>query len=141
MLVRLMYASRAVAAVSPDDLMVILRQARTANAQRGITGALCHANGIYVQVLEGGRTVVNQLYNRIVADARHTDVQLLSYSEIRERHFVGWAMGQVNLTRLNPGLLLKYSETATLDPYAVSGEAMASLFDDMVATAAIMGQS
>jgi len=37
--------------------------------------------------------------------------------------------------------VLKYSETATLDPYSLPGTAMAALFDEMVATAAIMGQS
>jgi hypothetical protein len=42
---------------------------------------------------------------------------------------------------MNPGLVLKYSETATLDPYTVSGEAMASLFDEMVATAAVVGKN
>jgi hypothetical protein len=141
MLVRLMYASRAQGSVSPDALLSILRQARVSNPQHGITGALCHANGIFLQVLEGGRSAVNRLYNRIAADPRHSDVVILSYAEIRERRFVGWAMGQVNMSRLNPSLLLKYSETATLDPYTVSGEAMDLLFDEMVATAAIMGQN
>lgn len=141
MLVRLMYTSRVPSPISADQLMAILRQARLNNPQHGITGALCHANGIFLQVLEGGREAVNRLYNRIAADPRHEQVTLLNYAEIRERRFVGWAMGQVNMTRLNPSLLLKYSETATLDPYAVSGEAMSLLFDEMVATAAIMGQN
>ncbi len=141
MLVRMMYASRAVPGLEEDALMNILRHARVANPQQGITGALCCSNGIFLQVLEGGRMAVNALYNRIANDKRHTGVVILSYSEIRERRFAGWAMGQVNMARMNPGLLLKYSETATLDPYAVSGEAMALLFDEVVATAAIMGQS
>ena len=42
---------------------------------------------------------------------------------------------------LNPALLLKYSESATLDPYAVSGLATAALFDELVATAAVMCQN
>jgi hypothetical protein len=49
-------------------------------------------------------------------------------------------MGQVNMSRLNPALLLKYSECARLDPYAVSGKVSMALFDELVATAAIMGQ-
>ncbi len=141
MLVRLMYASRAVDPQSPDALQALLHQSRSANPAQGITGALCHANGVFVQVLEGGRLAVNRLYQRIAADPRHTEVVLLSYTEVAERRFAGWSMGQVNLARLNPALVLKYSETATLDPYALPGEAMAALFDEMVATAAIMGQS
>jgi GTP cyclohydrolase I len=33
----------------------------------GVTGVLCYADGIFLQVLEGGRGAVNALYNRIVA--------------------------------------------------------------------------
>lgn len=141
MLVRLMYASHAAKPLDPEELAHILRQSRHANPLHGITGVLCTSGELFIQVLEGGRTAVNRLYNRIVADARHTDVTLLSYEEIGERRFAGWAMGQVNLARLNAALLLKYSETATLDPYAVSGKAAMALFDELVATAAVVCQN
>jgi len=55
MLVRLMYASRAAAGVDDEELHGILRHAKTANPKRGVTGALCFADGIFIQVLEGGR--------------------------------------------------------------------------------------
>ena len=140
MLVRLMYASRAASAVDQDALHSILRQSMAGNANHGITGVLCFSEGIFLQVLEGGRMQVNALYNRIAADPRHRDVVLLSYEEIGERRFAGWSMGQVNLARLNPALLLKYSETAVLDPYAVSGQVSMALFEELVATASIVGQ-
>ena len=91
-------------------------------------------------MLEGGREAVSKRYNRIVADPRHTDVTLLQFEEIGERRFAGWAMGQVNMARLNPGLILKYSELGNLDPWSVPGAATAALLDEMIATAAIMGQ-
>jgi hypothetical protein len=141
MLVRLMYASRAADTVDEDQLHTILRQSKADNPNHGITGVLCYSEGIFIQVLEGGRGPVNQLYNRIVADPRHRDVVLLTYEEIGERRFAGWSMGQVNMHRLNPALLLKYSERATLDPYAVSGQVSMALFDELVATASVMGQS
>jgi hypothetical protein len=141
MLVRLMYASRAVPAVDQEELVAILRQSKAGNPKVGVTGVLCYSGGIFIQVLEGGRMAVNQLYGKIVRDARHTDVILLAYEEISERRFAGWSMGQVTLSRLNPALLLKYSETAALDPYAVSGQVSMALFDELVATASIMGQS
>jgi hypothetical protein len=140
MLVRLMYASRAVPAVDQEELLSILKKSKANNAKSGVTGALCFSEGVFLQVLEGGRSAVNQLYNRIASDARHADVMLLGYSEIEERRFSGWSMGQVNMQRLNPALLLKYSECARLDPYAVSGKVSMALFDELVATAAVMGQ-
>jgi hypothetical protein len=135
-----MYASRAVPAVDQEELVAILKKSKVNNPKAGITGVLCFSEGIFMQVLEGGRTAVNQLYNRIAADPRHSDVVLLHYDEIAERRFAGWSMGQVNMARLNPALLLKYSECAKLDPYAVSGKVSMALFDELVATAAVMGQ-
>ena len=140
MLVRLMYASRAVAAVNQEELVAILRKSKANNPAAGITGVLCFSEGIYLQALEGGRSAVNRLYNRIVADPRHSDVELLSYEEIGERRFAGWSMGQVNLGRLNPALLLKYSERPSLDPFAVSGRVSMALFEELMATASIVGQ-
>ena len=67
--------------------------------------------------------------------------ELLNYAEVDERRFASWSMGQVNMARLNPALLLKYSERATLDPYAVSGAVSMALFRELVATASIVGQS
>ena len=65
----------------------------------------------------------------------------MSYHEIGERRFAGWTMGQVNMTKLNPSMLLKYSATTTLDPYAVSGDVSLALLEELVATASIVGQS
>ena len=141
MLVRLMYASRAVQAVDQEELLAILKQSKANNARTGVTGALClcSTERIFIQVLEGGRDAVNALYRRILADPRHADAVLLHYQEVDERRFPGWSMGQVNMQRLNPALLLKYSEAARLDPYAVSGKATLALFEELIATAAIMG--
>ena len=140
MLVRLLYASRAVPAVDQEELLAILKKSKANNPKAGVTGVLCFSEGVFMQVLEGGRNAVNKLYNRIAADARHSEVVLLSYEEISERRFGGWSMGQVNMSRLNPALLLKYSECAKLDPYVVSGKISMALFDELVATAAVMGQ-
>lgn len=140
MLVRLMYASRAVSA-DAETVASIVRQSKAHNGAAGITGLLCHSDGIFLQVLEGGRNAVSAIYNKIAADPRHRDVVLLHYAEIAERRFSGWSMGQVNLGRLNPALLLKYSESPVLDPYAVSGQASMALLEELVATASIVGCS
>lgn len=141
MLVRLMYASRAADGTDAETLASIVKQSKANNGGAGITGLLCFSDGIFLQVLEGGRNAVSAIYNRIAADPRHRDVVLLHYAEITERRFAGWSMGQVNLGRLNPALLLKYSETPVLDPYAVSGEVSMALLDELVATASIVGCS
>lgn len=138
MLVRLLYASRGAVAADPEALQSILRQSRANNPRLGITGLLCCADGVFMQVLEGGREPVNRLYGRIAADSRHIDVTLLSYEEVDERRFAGWAMGQVDMARLNPALLLKYSPQPALDPYALSGKASMALFEELLASGAIV---
>ncbi len=137
MLVRLMYSSRATEPVRPELLSTILKNSMHSNPRCGITGVLCASGDVFMQVLEGGRAQVSQLYNRIVRDPRHTDVVLLAFTEIDERRFASWAMGMVDMSRINPALLLKYSESAVLDPSTVSGKISEALFNELAATASV----
>lgn len=140
MLVRCLYASRA--ATSPDSVLLdeILEKSRKKNPALGITGLLCVSGEIFIQVLEGGRDEVCELYNAIVRDPRHTQVRLLSYEEISERRFGAWTMGQVNVAKLNPGVILKYFRRAELDPFDCSGNATMAVLCELVATASIVNR-
>ena len=140
MLVRLLYASRAVD-TGADAIDAILTQSRQSNPLCGITGILCYGGGIFLQAIEGGRLTVSELYGHIQRDARHKDVVLLHYEEISERRFGGWTMGQVNMSRINVSILLKYAEKPELDPYAVSGKVSLALLEELMATASIMGRA
>jgi hypothetical protein len=140
MLVRLLYASRAVDP-SASAIEAILAQSRQHNPGCGITGILCYGGGIFLQAIEGGRMAVSELYSHIQKDPRHKDVVLLDYEEISERRFGGWTMGQVNLLKLNHSILLKYSEKAELDPYAASGKVSLALLEELMATASIIGRA
>jgi len=140
MLVRLLYASRAIdpACSAIDD---ILLQSRQFNPGSGITGILCYGGGIFLQAIEGGRSAVSDLYGHIQKDPRHKDVVLLHYEEISERRFGGWTMGQVNMSKVNTSILLKYAEKPELDPYSVSGKVSLALLEELMATASIIGRA
>ncbi|MBY0412145.1 MAG: BLUF domain-containing protein [Burkholderiaceae bacterium] len=140
MLVRLLYASRAVD-TSPAAIEAILSQSRQHNPATGITGVLCYGGGVFLQAIEGGRSAVNELYGHIQGDRRHSNVELLSYDEISERRFGGWTMGQVNISKINHSILLKYSETPELNPYLVSGKVSFALLEELMATASIIGRA
>ena len=141
MLVRLLYVSRSVKPETPEQTEAILNSSREHNIGNGITGVLCFGGGIYLQAIEGGRNQVNALYNQIIKDPRHQDVVLLAYEEITERRFGGWTMGHVRLDKVNPSIVLKYSETPVLDPYAVSGHVSFALLEELMATASIIGRA
>lgn len=140
MLVRLLYASRAVD-TSLDAIETILLQSRQHNPECGITGILCYGGGIFLQAIEGGRMAVSELYGHIQKDPRHKDVVLLHYEEIPERRFGGWTMGQVNMSKINASILLKYAEKPELDPYSVSGRVSLALLEELMATACIIGRA
>jgi hypothetical protein len=140
MLVRLLYASRAIDR-SDEAIEGILSQSRQFNPSSGITGILCYGGGIFLQAIEGGRTPVSELYGHIQRDKRHSDVVLLHYEEIAERRFGGWTMGQVNMSKINSSILLKYAEKPELDPYSVSGKVSLALLEELMATASIIGRA
>jgi hypothetical protein len=140
MLIRLLYASRAINDNRAAMIDSIMQQSKLHNPDRGITGILCYGGDIFMQVLEGGRSEVNELYGHIVSDPRHKDVVILRYEEITERRFSGWTMGQVNLDKTNPSVLLKYSARPILDPYSVSGDVSMALLEELISTAAIIGR-
>ena len=141
MLVRLLYVSRSVKPETAEETESILNSSREHNISHGITGVLCFGGGIYLQAIEGGRNQVNALYSQIIKDPRHKDVVILDYQEITERRFGGWTMGQVRLDKLNPSIVLKYSETPELDPYSVSGHVSFALLEELMATASIVGRA
>ncbi|MBS7806649.1 BLUF domain-containing protein [Variovorax sp. PCZ-1] len=141
MLVRLLYVSRLADPSKPEVIDGILSDSRKHNPELGITGILCYGAGIFLQAIEGGRGPVSELYNHICRDKRHKDVVLLDFQEIQERRFGGWTMGQVNLAKLNTSIVLKYSEKAELDPYAVSGKVSLALLEELMATASIIGRA
>jgi hypothetical protein len=141
MLVRLLYVSRLADASKPEVIDGILLDSRKHNPALGITGILCYGAGIFLQAIEGGRSQVSELYNHICKDKRHKDVVLLHFEEITERRFGGWTMGQVNLAKLNTSIVLKYSESPELDPYAVSGKVSLALLEELMATASIIGRA
>ena len=140
MLVRLLYASRAID-TRAEAIENILAQSRQYNPTCGITGILCYGGGIFLQAIEGGRMAVSELYGHIQRDARHKDVVLLHYEEISERRFGGWTMGQVNMSKINTNILLKYAEKSELDPYSVSGKVSLALLEELMATASIIGRA
>ena len=141
MLVRLLYASRPAAPLTTAVVDSILAQSRAHNPKLGITGVLCYSHDLFLQVLEGSRDAVCEMYNTIVRDDRHTHVRILSYEEIAERRFGNWTMGHVDVTTINPSLLLKYAELPVLNPFNCPGQASMALLDELLATAAVIGRS
>jgi hypothetical protein len=78
-----------------------LHQCVANNERLGIKGILLVSGDRILQALEGPPHFVNELFRRIVADKRHTDVELVSYEGQGGTHFYEWSMRLVELDKLD----------------------------------------
>jgi hypothetical protein len=98
---RLLYTSLATEPLGTLDLFNLLNQARERNAALGITGHLLYAKGQFTQCIEGPSACVEQLWQRLLKDHRHAEVQLLSRQTIESRRFADWSMAFSSYRYLN----------------------------------------
>ncbi len=135
MLTRLIYISRAVGPQTTTVTTQILETARAYNKAHNLTGVLCQGKGLYVQVLEGERSVVNSLYRRIVADNRHSQAEIVHFGEIESRQFKDWAMALVNLSIDDPMVAMKHPE---FDPYSANSTAIIGLITELLSSSSVI---
>lgn len=76
-----------------SDLKVLLSQSIRNNSKFGISGGLVFNRTNFLQVLEGDKPDVQQIYERISVDPRHTDVTTVAAELVTKRLFDVWAMG------------------------------------------------
>lgn len=134
MLVRLTYASRAIHSVSAELIREILDSSQRNNPRKGLTGILCCNADIFLQALEGPRTEVNALYNRLADDTRHKELTILDYAEISMRRYSNWSMGWAGAKQTNRELFVKYSASDRFDPFNMSVEQITGLLLELSET-------
>ena len=93
----IVYMSLACDVMSPDDLGALLDDSRARNQAAGITGMMIYHEREFMQLLEGERSVIEALYERIEADPRHQQVYRLWEGPIATRNFDDWIMAFVTL--------------------------------------------
>ena len=90
---QLLYVSNTLPDLTPGVLDDILTTSRRNNAMMGITGLLLYIDGGFLQMLEGDELALRELYGRISADHRHSDLRLMLDRETGARAFPAWGMG------------------------------------------------
>ena len=129
MLVQLLYISRANVPLTTTVTTTILESARVHNRVAGITGLLCQGQDLFIQILEGERSVVNRLYNTLIKDKRHKDVEIVSLEEIQVRKFPNWSMAHVIISEDDPIIQLNHPE---FDPFNASADQLQELIADLL---------
>ena len=135
-LVHLIYFSRlTLAADAPTrarQMMDITRQAQKKNEFSVITSFLIVDGSFAVQVLEGERVSVNDTFQRITADSRHRDVQIVEWREIVTREFV-LSFTTATRSASNEASFAKAGLTAMLQRGTPKGSAILSLASNLQA--------
>ncbi|GGD36742.1 hypothetical protein GCM10012288_08530 [Malaciobacter pacificus] len=97
---RLMYMSTANKDFSTNELESLLKNAKKSNENKNITGLLVVKGRTFLQCLEGEKSNVLNLFNKIKDDSRHRDVIELLEEETNARYFPNWSMGFKNIKNL-----------------------------------------
>lgn len=92
MLERLIYQSQASQDFGTLHLFNLLTEARQRNQRLGITGHLLYLDGQFTQCIEGSSASIDALWESLLRDVRHHDVELLARYSITERRFPEWTM-------------------------------------------------
>ena len=90
---RIIYLSSAVKEFSEEEISSLLIQSRKYNSEHRITGVLLYIEGDFLQVIEGEKKIVKQLFEKIKVDPRHKGVICVFDDAIKERNFKDWSMG------------------------------------------------
>ena len=91
-LIELTYVSEPAQEMSFLGLMRLLYHSYLRNTSMGITGALIFENNRFGQVIEGPRTQIEDLWEKIQKDTRHKNIRLIESKSIENRSFSKWTM-------------------------------------------------
>jgi hypothetical protein len=110
----LFYCSYAKSGISNQDILDILEVSRKNNSEMDITGLLLYWEKThqFLQVLEGDKISIFELYSKICDDPRHSSLKLIYDGEISERGFKGWSMAFKDLKEVDSLRISGFSDFA-----------------------------
>lgn len=141
MLVELLYCSVSETPLLTNvDLDHILASARRRNALEKITGMLLYYRGEFVQILEGEKKSVENMYEKFIGpDPRHTALNKVHQNTISHRSFSEWSMGFVGAAEIESpmpssvmGILMNMlTDEAKSKPLSLGLNAFVSIYNQM----------
>ncbi len=81
-----------------EQLADLLEKSRIKNAVAGITGKLLYCEGTFIQLVEGEKSKVDQLYSLIERDKRLIAIKKIKADTHNSRYFPEWSMGYGKIT-------------------------------------------
>jgi hypothetical protein len=90
---RIIYLSTASHFLEKEEIDSLLKQSCEFNLENDITGILLYVDGDFIQVLEGNKSIICSLFEKIQNDKRHKGVICVINRAIQQRQFSDWSMG------------------------------------------------
>ena len=135
---QLVYASKTGEHFKADAVGDILSVARRKNEASGLSGILFFSPKYFLQCLEGPQAALNQTFQRICLDERHSDIRILRYRETACRQFEKWTMGSASSKQVNRMVYFKYFDDDILNPFNLKEDGCLEFLGDLRRNALIL---
>lgn len=133
-LYRLIYISRN--EITGDEAFVrgeinqILATARIKNPGNNITGSLMFNAGCFAQVLEGAHDDIQNTFERIQCDIRHSHVVVLAFEPTANRSFANWSMAYQGPDSSASAKFADITQTSGFDPANLDSDDLYALLTE-----------
>ena len=101
------YISEHTSDLTHMEVSALLKKSQKYNVAHGINGVLISASNRFFQILEGEEKEINALFERIQADARHTNIIKLFNAKVNRPFFSSYnssfrvGLGSEEITEIN----------------------------------------
>jgi len=75
----------------------ILASARRRNILYGVSGVLLYNRNSFLQILEGNKKKIEEIFSSIFCDIRHTNIKVSEHKFVESRIFHSWSMAYLEL--------------------------------------------
>ncbi|WP_193315071.1 BLUF domain-containing protein [Poseidonibacter ostreae] len=130
---RIMYMSTATRVIPDSELEELLETSRKNNKEKNLTGLLIVKGRTFLQCLEGEKKDVEEVFNKILKDDRHTSIIDLIEEDISSRMFPTWDMGYKNLKIVEDIKSEKIRKISSLDDFDIKKEDIAEVIQEFIA--------
>lgn len=93
---QLIYVSTADRGLDGGGVFDIVHHSSSRNSERGITGFLIFAKGLFLQYIEGPTAALDALMADLGRDSRHHSITIIDRRACDKRAFATWTMKRVN---------------------------------------------
>ncbi len=132
---RLIYTSRLNPNIKSniiEEFRSILLKSQKYNKLKQITGFLVFDRLNFIQIIEGHRDKVWELFRIIENDDRHHDIKLIQFVDCERRQFSEWSMGGCLRTVVTDHIFLRYGFIGAIESNEVRPDNLIALSHDLM---------